>query len=291
MRPRRSALSAASLGSGRYRLVVQEPVTGPAQPMRMPRDISVEPCGDAPEVQVESVAAPTPSAPRRWSVVVSVGDGGSVPVSARYRLSSAGPSRLERGDRGRQRPAGRAQPHPFRYGAAPRQSHHRLHSAGLRRTADADPHHHHAARRNDGRTADGRRGGRGHRGDGVPRRRPQLLRGRDRHRGVPVHRAAADFGQPARGAAELLHRPGMQCPHVDSRPASGRQHRVLRAPRRDQAAHGAGGHGQPGRLPPAAAGAVRAAARLRDRRSRHGGAGESGPAGTRPRQLIRASAC
>ena len=89
MRPRRSALSAASLGSGRYRLLVQEPVTGPAQPMRMPRDISVEPCGDAPEVQVESVAAPTPSAPRRWSVVVSVGDGGSVPVSARYRLSSA----------------------------------------------------------------------------------------------------------------------------------------------------------------------------------------------------------
>ncbi len=55
----------------------------------MPRDISVEPCGDAPEVQVESVAAPTPSAPRRWSIVVSVGDGGAVPVSARYRLSSA----------------------------------------------------------------------------------------------------------------------------------------------------------------------------------------------------------
>ena len=56
----------------------------------------------------------------------------------------------------------------------------------------------------------------------------------------------------------VLHGSGLQRPHVDPRPASGRQHRVLRAPRGDQAAHGAGGHGQPCRLPAPAAGAVRA---------------------------------
>ena len=89
MSPRRTALSAQHLGSGRYRLMVQEPVTGPAAPLTMPRDISVEPYGDAPPIRIESVAAPTPAAPRGWSIVISVGDGGSGPVPARYRLSAA----------------------------------------------------------------------------------------------------------------------------------------------------------------------------------------------------------
>ncbi len=89
MRPRRTALSAAPLGAGRYRLTVEEPVTGPAAPLMVPRNISVEPCGDAPQIQVESVAAPTPAAPRRWSIVISAGDGDSGLVPARYRLSAA----------------------------------------------------------------------------------------------------------------------------------------------------------------------------------------------------------
>lgn len=89
MRPHRTALSAQHLGSGRYRLMVEEPATGPAEPLTVPRNISVEACGDAPQIQIESVAAPTPAAPRRWSIAISAGDGDSGPVPARYRLSAA----------------------------------------------------------------------------------------------------------------------------------------------------------------------------------------------------------
>lgn len=82
-------MSARRLGSGRYRLVAEEPVTGPAEPLMMPRNISVDACGDAPQARVESVAAPTPAAPRQWSIVVSVDERGSRSGPARYRLSAA----------------------------------------------------------------------------------------------------------------------------------------------------------------------------------------------------------
>lgn len=83
-------LSARHLGSGRYRLLVTEPEAA-GQPLVPPRDLRVAARDGAAAASVESVAAPVPSAPRQWSVVISVRDAERGPVLARYRLSA--PSR------------------------------------------------------------------------------------------------------------------------------------------------------------------------------------------------------
>lgn len=90
MRPPRTVLSARHLGSGRYRLTVDEPAT--AGPLSTPRNIRVQPCGDSPPARLETIAPPTPSAPRRWSLVITVDDGDLRTAPARYRLTTDDPS-------------------------------------------------------------------------------------------------------------------------------------------------------------------------------------------------------
>ena len=89
MRPARTVLSARHLGSGRYRLTVDEPAaTGP---LPTPRNIRVQPCGDSPPARLETLAPPTPAAPRRWSLVITVDDGDMRTAPARYRLTADDP--------------------------------------------------------------------------------------------------------------------------------------------------------------------------------------------------------